>query len=270
MIACHRIRNVRTAQQDKTQENKEPQAMDFTVGGVTVTEAVWVPLVSALAGGALALLGSFCATWQANRAARKTREQELEREGATRAFSTFFKLLDAHNSAANLQREIDEMFATAAENGDADMEPWGKVMELVGAPNVIERIDPSETSFLIGQKKADLLNEVHLIQSRIANIMASAQKYSQVRSEIDAFLLANMSEGEVAEGTQFRASFEGKAKLHAQLLEMRANNLLGQIIANLHEDVPRCWEAVGDFKDAASKRYGDRFPQFKLDVQIKE
>lgn len=244
--------------------------MDFTIGGLTFAESVWVPLFSAVAGGALALIGSFCATWQTNRAARKAREEELEREGAARAFSTFFKLFDAHNAAANLQRQINEMFDNAAKNGSADMEPWAKVMELVGAPDVIERIDPSETSFLIDQKRADLLNEVALIQRRIANIMASAQKYSQVRSEIDAFLLANMAEGEVAEGTQVRASFEGKSKLNAQLLVMRANNLLGQVMEFLDEDVPRCWKILGDFKDAASKRYGDRFPQFKLDMEMKE
>lgn len=244
--------------------------MDFTLGGVTFTEAVWVPLFSAVAGGALALIGAFCATWQTNRATRKAREDELEREGASRAFATFFKLLDAHNAAGNLQRQINEMFDNAATNGNADMEPWAKVMELIGAPDVIERIDPSETSFLIEQKQADLLNEVHLIQRRVANIMASAQKYSQVRSEIDAFLMANMSEGEVAEGNEVRASFEGKSQLNAQLLAMRANNLLGQIMEHLDEDIPHCWKILGDFKDAASARYGDRFPQFELDMEIEE
>ena len=93
---------------------------------------------------------------------------------AERAYSTFFKLLEAHNSAANLKREIDEMFDSAAQNGAEDMEPWAKVMELVGETYDIPTIEPSETSFLIAEKQADLLNEVHLVQRRIANIIVSA------------------------------------------------------------------------------------------------
>jgi hypothetical protein len=242
--------------------------MEITLGDITLTEAVWVPFVSALVGGAIALFGSFSATWMNNRAARKSRQEELEHEGAERAFSAFYKLLDAHNSAANLQRQINEMFESAAENGNADMEPWGKVMELVGAPNVIEKIDATETSFLIGQKKADLHNEVHLIQRRIDNIMASAQKYSEVRSEIDALLFSSMADGKVTNGTEITASFEGSAKFHAELLVMRANNIIGQIIEFLELDVPYSWKVVGDFKEAASKRYGDRFPKFKLDQDM--
>ncbi len=113
--------------------------MDFTLGGITITEAVWVPVVSALAGGFLALVGSFGATWQNNKAARQTRQEELEREMAERAYSTFFKFLEAHNSAANLKREIDEMFDSAAQNGAEDMEPWAKVMELVGQLTTFRR-----------------------------------------------------------------------------------------------------------------------------------
>ncbi|TMV05509.1 hypothetical protein FGK63_15795 [Ruegeria sediminis] len=241
--------------------------MDFTLGGTTLPEAVWVPLVSALAGGVLALLGSFGATWQNNRAARKTRQEELEHERAERAYATFFKLLDAHNSAANLQLQINEMFDSAAESGAEEMEPWAKVMELVGAPDEIRTIEPSETSFLIAEKQADLLNEVHLIQRRIANIMASAAKYTEIRAEIHALLVSKMSEGELSEGTRISAAFEGTAKLHAEMLGMRANNLLGQIMEYLDKDVSASWETVGKFKTAASTRFGDKFPEFNIDTQ---
>ena len=242
--------------------------MDFILFGVTIKEAVWVPLASAGAGGALALLGSFGATWQANNSARKTREEALEQQSAERAYATFFKLFEAHNSAANLKRQIEEMFDSAAERGAADMEPWAKVMELVGAPDEIGKIEPSETSFLIAEKKAVLLNEVHLIQRRIANIMASAEKYSEVRAELHAFLMANMSHGELAEGTQLSAAFEGTAALHAGMLEVRANSLLGQIMDFLETDVKKSWQVASEFKDAASERFGDKFPEFKIDMQM--
>lgn len=242
-------------------------AMDFTLGDMTVAEAVWVPLVSALAGGVLALLGSFGATWQNNRAALKIREEEIERQGAESAYATFFKLLEAHSYAANLQRQINEMFDKAAESGGADMEPWAKVMELVGAADEIRMIEPSESSFLIAEKQADLLNDIHLIQRRIANIMASASKYNEVRSEVHEFLVANMSEGELREGTQFAASFEGVAGIHAEMLSSRANNLLGQIMEFLEKDVPAAWDITERFKSAATERFGEKFPKFNLDLE---
>ncbi|MEP0963376.1 MAG: hypothetical protein ABJQ70_14120 [Roseobacter sp.] len=240
--------------------------MDFTLGDITVAAAVWVPLASALGGGALALMGSFGATWQSNRAAHKIRQEEIERHGAERAYSAFFKLLDAHNSAANLQRQINEMFDDAAKSGALDMEPCSKVTELVGAANEVGAIEPHETSFLLTQKQAALVNEVHLTQKRIANIMASAAKYNEVRAEIHAFLVANLSEGELSEGTRISAAFEGKAGFHVDLLVRRANNLLGQIMEMLEKDVPNSWEVTGRFKTAAKERFGCRFPQFNLEM----
>ncbi|BDW84324.1 hypothetical protein [Roseicyclus marinus] len=238
--------------------------MEIFVGDLRVTEDIWVPIAATLLGGMLALLGSFGAMWWSNRFALRTREAELERLQAERAFGTLFKLLHAHNAAANLDQQISEMFLDAAQNGAEGMDPWAKVMELVGAPDEIQSIDPSETAFLIHMKKSDLLNDIHLIQMRIANIMGSVEKYSSLRAEMQTFLSANMVEGNIEGGTQMQAAFHGGAAVQAELMTARLNNLLGQIIEKLDEDIPISWDILCKFKDAAILRYGKLFPEFEL------
>lgn len=215
------------------------------------------------------MAGAFGATILANRSARKAREDEAERLASEVAFIAFFKLLDGYNAAANLKLHIDEMFDAAHENGHGDMEPWGKVMQIVGADDVVESIRPSETSFLIHEKKADLLNEVHLIQRRIANILASAGKYNELRAELQSFLVANSAEAELGEGTVMSAHFEGTQKFHADFRMSQLNNLIGQIMELLDQDLPRSWKALSNFKDAASERYGDYFPKFNAEENLK-
>ncbi|MDG4648019.1 hypothetical protein P6F26_06150 [Roseibacterium sp. SDUM158017] len=239
--------------------------MDIVVGGLSVSEGVWVPFAAALMGGVLSLFGSFVATWLNNRTARLTREEELERIQAERAYGTFHKLFDAYNSAANLREQINGMFDDAAANGAEEMEPWAKVTELVGAPDNIEPISPSETAFLISMKKADLLNDVHLIQRRIANIMAAVDKYASLRAEMHDFQIANMSAGKLGEGTEFMAEFHGNTALHAEMLTSRLNNLVGQIMEMIDSDIPRVWDVLVSFEEAARQRFRHRFPEFKLD-----
>ncbi|NVK13077.1 MAG: hypothetical protein HWE35_02755 [Rhodobacteraceae bacterium] len=243
--------------------------LDLEFFDLQIIDDVWVPLLATIIGGALALCGSFGATVMANRSAKKTRLEEQERSEAESAYTVFFKLFDGHNLAANLKRQIDEMFDTADATGSSEMEPWAKVMEIVGSTRSIESIAPSETAFLIREKKADLLNEIHLVQERLASILASAQKYNQLRTELGDFLEANLSEGKVGEGTKLSAPFEGTMKLRAELRECRINNLLGQIMENLEQDIPRSWEILEEFKEAASERYGDNFPEFRIERVLK-
>lgn len=224
--------------------------MDMIILGLTLSEAVWVPVAAALFGGVLSLAGALGATMLANRSAKKAREDEAERLAANEALIAFFKLLEGYNAAANLKRQIEDMFAAANENGDGDMEPWGRVMEIVGSDDAVETIRPSETSFLIHEEKADLLNEVLLIQRRIANILVATRKYNELRTELQTFLVANSSEAKLGEGTVMHANFEGAQKLHVEFRTSQLNSLIGQIVELLEEDVPRSWKALSNFKDA--------------------
>lgn len=122
-----------------------------------------VPLLAALFGGSLSMAGSVVAVWRTNRHARIERENEREELLAGKAYEAFFKLLDGYNFIGHLNREIDQMFDNASEDGDEDMEPSAKVMAIVGAEMPPEQIHASEVAFLIGEKNAELLNDVHLI-----------------------------------------------------------------------------------------------------------
>lgn len=239
--------------------------MNIDIAGLTQGGQIWVPFVAAVIGGLFSLVGSVAATSQANRNARRVRHEEEERRGAERAYGTFFKLMDGYNSVANLKRHIDEMFNQADEHGDHEMEPWAKVMIIVGASEVIHEIQPHETFFLIEEKKADLLNDVHLIQKRISHIIASSQRYNELRSALHEFLEANLTTAHPAEGTRMAAEFEGRSGVQARFREAQLNNFLGQIIESIEKDVPESWRIVEAFSEAAKSRYGDKFPEFKVE-----
>ncbi|CUH99920.1 hypothetical protein [Leisingera aquaemixtae] len=239
--------------------------MDLAFLDLEVSDDIWIPMLAAIIGGVLAMLGSLLATWVQNQSARKARSEDREFAGAESAYAVFHKLLDGHNSAANLERQINEMFDIANRKGHADMEPWAKVRALVGAPYDLENVAPKETAFLIRAQKADLLNEVHLIQRRLATTLVAADQYNELRKEMDTFLLENLSEGKLGEGTQLSAAFETDKKTRIEMREAQLNSLLGQIMENLKEDIPRAWDIIQEFRAAASEQYGEKFPPFKIE-----
>ncbi|MEP5608615.1 MAG: hypothetical protein ABJP49_08920, partial [Marinobacter alexandrii] len=134
------------------------ETIEIAANETAMLFSVYVPFASALLGGLLSLAGSALATWRSNAYDKKVRNEALERSQAESAFSAFSRLMDAHNTAANLLLHINEMFRSAEESGGQELEPWAKVMEIVGAEDEIEKIDPSEIVFLIEEKKAELIN----------------------------------------------------------------------------------------------------------------
>jgi len=238
--------------------------MQGTLSSISLAE-VWVPLFAALLGGFLSLLGTYWALMRSH-ALELQRAEKLElKNAAQRAYEAFHKLHNAYETAANLQRQITEMFDTAAADGGADMEPWAKVKELIGSNFQEGVIEPSETSFLISARESELLNDVHLSQKRIWNISASAQKYNELRSQLVTLLEKHHITAEVIDGHTISAEISGQEGVIANVWENRLQNLLGQIIEYLDTDTPEAWETLGRFKEAAEKYFGEDFPEFRLE-----
>ena len=232
---------------------------------ILTSKDIWVPLVAAIVGGALSLLGSFFALWLANKHSVKQEEEADKKRGAELAYGAFHKLLEAHNSAANLQRQIHEMFENADNTEGGELEPWAKVMELVGSDRVVQAVTPNETAFLIGTGRAELLNNVHLIDRRLMNIEACSVKYNEQRAEFWVFAEKNLSETEIGEGTRIAAEFEGNAGRMADARVMRLNNLLGQLMEFLERDVNEAWSIIEQFHAAATLHFGTHYPKFNLE-----
>lgn len=230
-----------------------------------IDESTWSSLASAIVGGFIAGVASFWATKAQLNEQREARKQELEQLEAEKAYLAFRKLLDAYNLAYNLKVHIDEQFEEADQLGDSRIDPWSKVRELVGSRRFPKEIDPSETIFFIPEKKADLLNEVHIVIHRVESILESAQAYNKLRSEMQSFLESNISADIVVDGTAFSAKYPEELRPRVLMREGTMNNLLGQLMENLKEDVPRAWEATAKFQEAAKERFGDKFPTFKLE-----
>lgn len=226
---------------------------------------LWIPLGAALAGGVISLLGSFGATWLGNKLERNNQIAAREKLEAERAYVTFYKLMDGYNAVGNLKNHIDGMFYEADRNGAEDFEPWAKVMAIIGAEEDIERILPGETSFLIGAGNANLLNDVHLIQKRIANDFASAAKYNELRGELQTLLEASAARSQVTDGAVVSAEFDEEEGVRMALREGQLNSLLGQIMEALEDDVPQSWRILEEFKAAAKRRFGQNFQDFNAE-----
>lgn len=210
------------------------------------------------------MAGSVVAVWRTNRHARIERENEREELLAGKAYEAFFKLLDGYNFIGHLNREIDQMFDNASEDGDEDMEPSAKVMAIVGAEMPPEQIHASEVAFLIGEKNAELLNDVHLIQRRIANTYAVISTYNELSLEFQKFLEESFKNADLSAGTRMSTSLEGADATRAEMRISAMNNLLGQIMENLEQDIPESWRVLSEFNQVASERFGDKYPKFKL------
>ena len=160
------------------------------------------------------------------------------------------------------------MFDNANKTGGSDLEPWAKVMELVGADNVAQTIAPNETAFLIGAGRATLLNDVHLIDRRLMNIEAVSIKYNELRAEFMIFAEANSIKTQLSEGTRIATELEGTAAKMAEAREMRLNNLLGQLMEFLEQDVDKAWSLIEQFHFAATDFFGIEYPKFKLEKAV--
>lgn len=59
-------------------------------------------------------------------------------------------------------------------------------------------------------------------------------------------------------------SLEGADATRAEMRISAMNNLLGQIMENLEQDIPESWRVLSEFNQVASERFGDKYPKFKL------
>ena len=231
-----------------------------------VDESTWSSLVSAIVGGLIAGGASFWTIKLQLAEQRKSRKQEMERLEAEKAYSAFQKLFDAYNLAYNLETHIHRQFDEAAQFGDGRLDPWSKVRELVGSRRFPKDIDPSETAFLIPAKNAELLNEVHMVIWRVESVLESAQVYNKMRAEMQEFIESNISEYSVSRGTVMSADYSSDLRPRILMREGRMNNILGQIMERLSDDVPRCREAMVKFHEAAKERFGENFPSFEIEA----
>jgi|GEM_PF-2565573 len=248
----------------------EDTSTALALGGWRVGESIWVPLVATVVGGALALVGSIWATRATLRAQERTRKHDREQAAADRAYVVIWKMLDAYNAAEDLQRHINEAYDNADRSGRHDIEPWAKVVPLVGNDFAPKDIDPSETSFLIDVKQAALMNEVHLVQRRLASILVSSREYGRRRGEMHEFLMAKIEGKGIVDGSSFAAEVSSDIKFEIETREGILNNLLGQIMQRLHEDLPHTWDVIGQFQKAAQERFGNKFPSFEMGKKTDE
>lgn len=231
----------------------------------SISVDVWVPFGAALLGGLCSLAGSLVAIRLSNEHQKEKEIADEKKNGAAAAYGAFHKLSYALNTVENLDRQISEFFKAAALDGKSDYEPWAKVTEIVGSDHQELEITAEETAFLIEAGRAELLNDVHVIQHRVWNISASARKYNEIRSELLKFLEeSHDDEGEVS-GTTVSATFSGKERFIATSRESRIQNLLGQIMHNIEIDKVEIWRVLQQFKIAAENHFGDYFPKFKFE-----
>lgn len=221
-----------------------------------------VPMAATLVGGGLSLAGTFFALQKAKKNEEYANARDRKREDAASAYSAFHKLQNTFNDAANLKSHIDAMFEEANKSGASELEPWAKVKRMIGYDLRGEAISPFETMFLIHAKKAELLNQVHLIQRRVWNIEASAREYNKIREELQLLLSHNVEDLEVEGGTRAGGYLSGRNATIAKLTELTLNNLLGQIMESLEIDVETAFQTASEFKSAAENYFGDDFPRF--------
>ncbi|MEJ6708862.1 MAG: hypothetical protein QNK92_08695 [Amylibacter sp.] len=170
--------------------------------------------------------------------------------------------MNTYNEIANLKRHIDQAFDSADKEGFDHLPPWAKVMAIDGHTHKDEALSSKETSFLIRAKVSELLNRVHLIQRRGWNMLATSEKYNELRMQMDTFLKENAEDTEIDGGTIIQGILEGWKAQIAKLEEVKLNSLLGKMMEFLEADDKEAFNAASEFKEIATKHFATDFPEF--------
>ncbi len=170
--------------------------------------------------------------------------------------------MNTYNEIANLKRHIDQAFDSADKEGFDHLPPWAKVMAIDGHTHKDEALSSKETSFLIRAKVSELLNRVHLIQRRGWNMLATSEKYNELRMQMDTFLKENAEDTEIDGGTIIQGILEGWKAQIAKLEEVKLNSLLGKMMEFLEADEKEAFNAASEFKEIATKHFATDFPEF--------
>ncbi|WP_136441330.1 hypothetical protein [Pacificoceanicola onchidii] len=228
-------------------------------------QTVWIPLISAAIGGGMAIMASLVALRKQHELEIARENDRARREASNRAFACMHKLQSVLETSENLRRAINRQFVAANEEGAGDLEPWAKVVEIVADDYKEEAISVSETAFLIDAKRAELMNDVHLIQRRVWHLLAASKKYNALRAELVKFMEEHHQDGQPEDGLRVSGSFSGKAAFVADMRQKQLQNLLGQLMDGLETDTEEAWRVLLAFKQTAEEYFEGMFPVFKLE-----
>jgi hypothetical protein len=224
---------------------------------------LWSGFLGALFGGFLSLASAWLTVGRTFRKQRDLANDQQRQEAAKKAFVAFMKLKEFNEAAANLDRQIKELFD---QSPDPEMEPFAKVTEMVGDRSPLDAITPDEISFLVDAKKAELMDSIFLIQKRIMNVLSAAHLYNDLRRELFSFVLQNSDEFREGEGMLLENALTGRPGQIARLKANQLNNLIGQIMEMLEADVGTSWEALNSLKDAAEEHFERIYPRLSLEL----
>lgn len=227
-------------------------------------EFSWLSVVPTLVGGGISLVTALCMFGLAQRIERRRRAIEREQEGAANAFIGFWKIKSAAEMLLNLQREIRDAFAMAANKGLEGSEPCQIVRGRVGATIDIKFLEAKEMMFLSKEKRSELLAEVDLVIHRAKNLDATMRKYTELRESLQVFLETNSDKVGDASGSVSDFALSGKNAAVAKLKIKSLNEILEQVKEMLQKDTIAAKRATEEYLHVARTHFGASFPQFQF------
>ena len=185
---------------------------------------------------------------------------------ALSAFLALNKLMRLADASSTLKRLIDSSFARADEDGRSDDLLSDKVLAIVGASSIHERIQVEELLFLVRAKKASLISDIQEIEQRIINNEHLANVYTEQRKAMGEFV-EKRSEAMV-DVNHTRGTFQllGTDALLADAKKTSLEQVVGQLIVNVEEDTTAVFKTFYSFQLIARDYFGEDFPDVNYAV----
>jgi len=193
----------------------------------------------------------------------KDREDRIERNiEMSGAFKSLTKLLMILNGFGSLKAQIDKMFEGVEVSPGGFDEPWKIVRGFTGLYVDVQDFDAEDIVFLIKSKESSLSNDLFLLRNRYIATVTSLVNYAELHETFVSELAESPSVTVVGTAVSVELTEEQMAKYGP--MEAKLNNLIGQVIESLEEDVEYARRTTEKFSKVAKTYFGSDFP----DVQF--
>ena len=213
---------------------------------------------SVILGGVISSATSWWVQSRNNRHLKK-REDRIEKIiEMSGAFKSLTKMLMILNGFGSLKIQIDHMFEDAEVVPGKFDEPWKIVRGFTGLYVDVQDFDAGDIIFLIKSKESNLSNDLFLLRNRYIATITSLVKYAELHEDF----LSELAEasGVTVVGSTVSVELTEEQMIKYRPMEAKLNNLIGQVIENLENDVEYARKTTEKFSKVAKTYFGSDFP----------
>ena len=195
---------------------------------------------------------------------KKAERNELKTQAANAA-SGYFKLLELANLGANIDKIIDDAFHKTKRAGLNSEDAFNYVPASVGTFLGPERLTADEIRFLLTKEFSSAISNVQDVEGKMLNNLVIWESYSDLKKDMGDWLMSQPGIERQFDGIISHEKIPKELQAIYAIKSGQLNLILGTLTENLDQDIPAASEALDCYIKAARARFGDLFPELKIE-----